>query len=44
MTEEGYSKAQSDNLPIVDMFMVADFIKNNDCFSLGEVRGVKTNK
>lgn len=44
MTEEGFSKGQSDNLPSVDMFMVASFIKNADSFSLGEVRGVKADK
>ena len=44
MTDEGFLKGQSDNLPTVDMFMVASFIKNSESFSLGEVRGVKANK
>lgn len=44
MTEEGFFKSQSDNLPCVDMFKVANLIKNNECFSLGEVYGVKANK
>lgn len=44
MTDEGFVKGQSDNLPRVDIFMVTSFIKNTDSFSLGEVRGVKANK
>ena len=44
MTDEGFSKGQSDNLPNVDMFMVATFIKNAESVPLGEVRGVKANE
>lgn len=44
MADDGFSKGQSDNLPKVDMFMVASFIKDADSFSLAEVRGVKLNK
>lgn len=44
MTYEGFSKGQSDNLPVVDMFMVTHYIKDTESFSLGEVRGVKANK
>ncbi|XP_072403334.1 uncharacterized protein [Diabrotica undecimpunctata] len=44
MTEEGFSKGQSDNLPIVNMFMVATYFQNGENFSLGEVRGVKADK
>ncbi|XP_050294325.1 uncharacterized protein LOC126734668 [Anthonomus grandis grandis] len=42
--DEGFCKGQSDNLPKVDMFMVATFIKNAESFSLGEVRGVKADR
>lgn len=42
MTDQGFSKGQSDNLPKVDMFMVASFIQNSESFSLGEVRLVAT--
>lgn len=44
MTDEGFVKGQSDNLPTVDMFMVASFMQNAEDFSLGEVRGVKASK
>lgn len=40
-TEGGFFKGQSDNLPTVDMFMVATYIKTSESFSLAEVRGVK---
>ncbi|KAL1488098.1 hypothetical protein ABEB36_012941 [Hypothenemus hampei] len=44
MTEEGFVKGQSDNLPRVDMFMITNFIRNTDSFALAEVRGVKADK
>lgn len=44
MTDAGFSKGQSDNLPSVDMFMVASYIKNTESFSLAEIRGVKARK
>jgi len=44
MTDEGYVKGQSDNLPSVDSFMVASFMQSAESFSLGEVRGVKAEK
>lgn len=44
MTDEGFSKGQSDNLPKMDMFMVATFIKQTESFSLGEIRGVKAER
>lgn len=40
MTDEG----KSDNLPTVDVFMVATFIKSSESYSIGEMRGVKANK
>lgn len=43
MTEEGFKKAQSDNLPCVDAIMVASFLKNSDCFVAAEIRGSKAN-
>ncbi|XP_050513201.1 calcium uptake protein 1 homolog, mitochondrial isoform X6 [Diabrotica virgifera virgifera] len=44
MTEEGFCKGQSDNLPIVDMCMVATYFQKSENFSVGEVRGVKADK
>uniref|UniRef100_A0AAR5QC40 Uncharacterized protein n=1 Tax=Dendroctonus ponderosae TaxID=77166 RepID=A0AAR5QC40_DENPD len=44
MTDAGFVKGQSDNLSLVDMFMVASYIKNTESFTLAEVRGVKANR
>lgn len=44
MTETGFSQAQSDNLPTIDALMVAEYIKNNECLALAEVRGVKADR
>ena len=41
MTDKGYVKGQSDNLPSIDSFIVASFMQSAERFSLGEVRGVK---
>lgn len=43
MTEQGYFKAQSDNLPKVDSIMIAEFFSRNVLFSSAEIRGVKAN-
>jgi len=47
MTEEGYYcvKANPTTCPLlICLSWVANFIKNSESFSLGEVRGVKANK
>lgn len=44
MVDAGFIKGQSDNLPRVDMFMTASYIKNSEDFSQAEVRGVKARK
>ncbi|CAH1110042.1 unnamed protein product [Psylliodes chrysocephalus] len=36
-----FVQAQSDNLPVVDSFMLMEFIKFNDCFIQNEIRGLK---
>lgn len=41
MASEGFVKAASNNLPSVDMFMVMEFIKNDDRFNSAEIRGTK---
>ena len=44
MTDQGYLKRQSDNLPKVDSIMVAEFCSKSDVFSVAEIRGVKANR
>ncbi|KYN02978.1 hypothetical protein ALC62_06183 [Cyphomyrmex costatus] len=39
--ESGYVKADSNNLPKIDMFMVCEYIKQDDRFNAAEVRGSK---
>ncbi|KYM96997.1 hypothetical protein ALC62_12331 [Cyphomyrmex costatus] len=39
-----FVRAQSDNLPTVNIFMVTEFFKNNECFNVAESRGVKTDR
>lgn len=39
--DEGFSKGQSDNLPIVSPMMMASFFKNSQDFLNAEIRGVK---
>ncbi|XP_046382223.1 uncharacterized protein LOC124154049 [Ischnura elegans] len=39
--QPGYSKASSNNLPAVDVLMVADFMKRSPLFVSSEQRGVK---
>ncbi|KAJ8911570.1 hypothetical protein NQ315_007952 [Exocentrus adspersus] len=41
MTDEGYLKGQSDNLPKVDSLMVANFFSKNVLFCSAEIRGTK---
>lgn len=42
--DEGFEKAGSDNLPMVDSEMVNDFFTNNVNFVSAEVRNVKTQR
>ncbi|GLV37568.1 uncharacterized protein CBL_20380 [Carabus blaptoides fortunei] len=44
MVEPGFSKGQSDNLPYVDEFMVANYIKSHECYTSTELRGVKASR
>ncbi|KAF5280940.1 hypothetical protein FQA39_LY17920 [Lamprigera yunnana] len=39
-----FMKAQSDNLPSVDLFMVIQFIARNDCYNAAEIRDVRALK
>lgn len=41
MLEIGFVKADSRNLPKIDIFMVAEFIKTDDRFNATEIRLVK---
>ena len=41
MTEQGYIKGQSDNLPEVDATMVAEFLSSSGLFTSVEMRDVK---
>lgn len=41
MTEAGFVKAQSDNLPQIDAFMMTAYFASNPDFTSAEIRGVK---
>ena len=41
MTEQGYVKGQSYNLPDVNAMMVAEFFSSSELFTSAEMRGVK---
>lgn len=41
MVEPGFIKAKSDDLPKVDIFMIGEFLKNDDRFNAAEIRGAK---
>ncbi|CAG4938604.1 unnamed protein product [Colias eurytheme] len=41
MTETGFVKAQSDNLPKIDAFMMTAYFASNPDFTSAEIRGVK---
>ncbi|CAG9763417.1 unnamed protein product [Ceutorhynchus assimilis] len=41
---EGFIKAQSDNLPLVDSLMIAEFFSKNELFTSAEQRGVKAKR
>lgn len=39
--ESGFIKADSTNLPKIDIFMICEFIKQSDKFNAAEVRNAK---
>jgi hypothetical protein len=39
---EGFVPAQSNNMPKIDSWMVAQYLSNNECFNAPEMPGVKT--
>lgn len=41
MTETGFVKAQSDNLPKIDVFMMTAYFASNLDFTSAEIKGVK---
>ena len=41
MVETGFVKTDSRNLPKIDIFMVAEFIKTDNRFNAAEIRLVK---
>lgn len=41
MTDNGFVKAQSDNLPKIDAFMMTTYFASNPDFTSAEVKGVK---
>jgi len=41
MVDPGFVKANSSNLPKIDIFMVAEFVKNDDRCNTAEIRLVK---
>lgn len=41
--EPGFVKADSGNIPKIDIFMVLNYIKNDDRFNDPEVRNAKAN-
>ena len=41
---EGFLKAQSDNLPLVDSLMVANFFSKNELFTSAKQRGVNAKR
>lgn len=39
---QGFVRASSENLPVVDLDMLIDFISKNELYQSAEMRGVKT--
>jgi hypothetical protein len=37
-------KANSRNLPKVDVFMIGEYLKKNDCYNIAEIQGVKAQR
>ncbi|XP_011165047.1 uncharacterized protein LOC105199588 [Solenopsis invicta] len=44
MAQPGFVKAQSDNLPCVDVVMISNFFANNPTLNIAESRGVKMHR
>lgn len=44
MTDVGFQKATSNNLPMIDSTMVAEFFIKNENFGGAEMRGVKASR
>lgn len=44
MTETGFVKAQGDNLPRIDVFMMTSFFGSNSDFTSAEIKGVKAGR
>lgn len=44
MTDTGFVKAQSDNLPKIDVFMMSTFFASNPDFTSAEIKGVKATR
>lgn len=44
MTESGFLKAQSDNLPRIDAFMMTSYFASNSDFMSAEIKGVKAER
>ncbi|KAF2906070.1 hypothetical protein ILUMI_00107 [Ignelater luminosus] len=42
--DKEFLQAKSDNLPQIDVFMVAEFFRNDECFTASELSGVKEKK
>jgi hypothetical protein len=42
--DERFVKADSRNLPKVDVFMIGEYLNKNDCHNVAEVQGVKAQR
>jgi hypothetical protein len=42
--DERIVKADSRNLPKVDVFMIGEYFKKNDCYNVAEVQSVKAQR
>jgi hypothetical protein len=42
--DERFIKADSKNLPKVDVFMIGEYLNKNDCYNVAEVQGVKAQR
>jgi hypothetical protein len=41
---ETFDKADSRNLPEVNVFMTGEYLKKNDCYNVAEVQSVKAQR
>lgn len=44
MVEKGFVKADSTNLPKINMFMVIDLLQSDDRYNMPELRGAKASQ